>query len=158
MIVNDVKYFCVAAILSSEILLAGCGKQNVGPPPRPARPVTIAVAATRDVPMYLDEIGNCSAYESVTVQPQVTGPITEIHFTDGQEVKKGDALFTIDPRPYQAALDKAKATLEQDRAKAMNDLTQLKRNEELRQTKVIAAAEFDVAKTAAQSSQATVQA
>src|SRR5438874_2213931 len=112
------KFSLLTLVLA--VLDAGCGKQ-AGPPPRPVRPVTVAVAATRDVPIYLDEIGNCTAYETVTVQPQVTGPITEIHFDDGQEVKKGDPLFTIDPRPSQAALDKAKATLEQDRAKAIND-------------------------------------
>ncbi len=157
MIVNDVKYFGVAALFSFAILCAGCSKKQAAPP-KMARPVTAAKAETRDVPIYLDEIGNCTAYETVTIQPQVTGPITDIHFKDGQEVKKGDLLFTIDPRPYQAALDKAKATLEQDRAKAMNDVAQLKRNEELRETKVIAAAEFDAAKAASQSSQGTVQA
>ncbi|MEA3187828.1 MAG: rane fusion protein multidrug efflux system [Chthoniobacter sp.] len=146
------------ALMLALALMSGCGKQNAGPPPRPVRPVTVAKAETRDVPMYLDEIGNCTAYEAVTIQPQVTGPITEIHFQDGQDVKKGDPLFTIDPRPYQAALDKAKATLEQDRAKAVNDQVQFKRNEELRQTKVIAASEFDAAKAAAQGSQGTVQA
>ena len=110
MIVNDVKYFFAVAIFAPALLLAGCGKRQAGPPPRPPRPVTVSAAVTRDVPMYLDEIGTCTAYETVTIQPQVSGPITEIHFTDGQEVKKGDPLFTIDPRPYQAALDKAKAT------------------------------------------------
>src|SRR5438067_12763561 len=99
------------------LLFLACGKKNAGPPPRPPRPVTAVKAATRDVPIYLDEIGTCTAYETVTIQPQVTGPITEILFNDGQEVNKGDALFTIDARAYQAALDKAKATLEQERAK-----------------------------------------
>src|SRR5438067_7200708 len=144
--------------LAFAALLAGCGPKNAGPPPKPVRPVTAAKAQTRDVPIYLDEIGNCTAYETVTIQPQVSGPITEIHFTDGQEVKKDDLLFTIDPRPYQAALDKAKATLEQDRAKAVNDQAQLKRAEELRQTKVASAQEYDTARAAALSSQATVQA
>src|SRR5581483_3933676 len=143
--------------LALTLLLAGCGKKQVGSPPM-VRPVTVAKAATRDVPIYLDEIGNCTAYETVNVQPQVTGPIVEIHFDDGQEVKKGDPLFTIDPRPYQAALDKAKATLEQDRAKAANDVATLKRDEELRQTKVIAPQELDNANAASQASQALVQA
>ena len=77
---------------------------------RPPAAVTAEPALTRDVPVYLDEIGNTTAYQTVSVQPQVSGPIADIHFTDGAEVKKGDLLFTIDPRPFQAALDRAKAT------------------------------------------------
>src|SRR2546430_17267382 len=122
--------------LAALALLPGC-KKNAGPPQMPPRPVIAAAAETRDVPMYLDEIGNCTAYETVTIQPQVTGPITEIHFADGAEVKKCYPLFTIDPPPYQVALDKAKATLEQDHAKRDFNLTQLKRNDALSETKVI---------------------
>src|ERR1700710_2828397 len=83
--------------------LAACGPGAPPPSGPPPRAVLAAKAEVRDVSLYLDEIGNCTAYESVTVSPQVSGPITENHFTDGQEVKKGDLLFTIDPRPYQAA-------------------------------------------------------
>src|SRR5438094_7739946 len=115
----------------TALLLLGCGKKNAGPPQRPVRPVTVAKAETRDVPIYLDEIGNCAPYQTVAVQPQVSGPIAEIHFADGAEVKKGDLLFTIDPRPFQAALDRARATLEQDRAKSAFAQSTLKRNEEL---------------------------
>ena len=138
--------------------LSSCGKKNGGPPPKPIRPVTAAQAVSRDVPIYLDEIGNCTAFETVTIQPQVSGPIVGIHFTDGTELKKGDLLFTIDQRPYQAALDKAKGTLEQDKAKAVYAESQLQRNEELRRTKVIAAQEFENASSTARSAKATVQA
>ena len=140
------------------LALSSCGKKNAGPPPKPVRPVTAATAESRDVPVYLEEIGNCSAFETVVIQPQVSGPIIGIHFTDGMEVKKDDLLFTIDPRPYQAALDRARATLEQDRAKAANAKSQLQRNQELQRTKVIAAQEYDNAQSAAQSEAATVQA
>lgn len=147
-----------AVVVCVILLLASCGKKNGGVPPKPVRPVTVAQAVSRDVPLYLDEIGNCTAYETVTIQPQVSGPIVGIHFQDGAEVKKGDLLFTIDPRPYKAALDRAKATIEQDRAKAANDELQLKRNEELRQTKVIAEQDLDNSRTAVLSSQAAVRA
>src|SRR5438874_32388 len=83
---------CIS-FLALVLLLSGCGKKNAGPPQMPPRPVTVAKAETRDVPIYLDEVGNCAAYETVTIQPQVSGPITAIHFTDGQEVKKEDMLF-----------------------------------------------------------------
>src|SRR5262245_21991830 len=75
----------------------------------PPRPVLVAQAIAKDVPLYLDEIGTCAAYETVQVQAHVSGIILERHFQDGADVKKGDLLFTIDPRPYQAALDQAKA-------------------------------------------------
>lgn len=140
------------------LCLPACGVKKAGPPPKPVRPVTAARAIEKDVPIYLDEIGNCTAYETVTIQPQVSGPIVGIHFTDGAELKKGDLLFTIDPRPFKAALDRAKATLEQDRAKEAFAESQLKRNEELRRTKVISPSDYDNAVSNARSSKATVQA
>ena len=79
------------------------------PPAPPPRPVSVAKVITQDVPLYLDEIGTCAAYETVQVQAQVSGQIVARHFKDGADVKKGDLLFTIDKRPYQAALDAAKA-------------------------------------------------
>src|SRR5438067_7961286 len=71
----------------------------------PVRPVLVAKVISKDVPLYLDEIGTCAAYETVQVQAQVSGQIIARHFQDGADVKKGDLLFTIDPRPYQAALE-----------------------------------------------------
>lgn len=137
---------------------SACGRKQAAPPPQPPRLVTAAQAVTGDVPLYLDEIGNCAAVESVAVQPQVSGQITQIHFTDGAEVKKGDPLFTIDPRPYEAALERAKATLAQDTAKAQNDAIQFTRTQELRKTKVVAPQEFDIAQANFNASQAQVQA
>jgi len=77
------------------------------------------------VPLYLDEIGTCAAYETVLVQAQINGVIITRNFQDGSDVKKGDLLFTIDPRPFQAALDQAKAQAELDQVT-------LKRQEGLR--------------------------
>ena len=125
----------------------------------PPKTVTVAVAEKKDVPFYLDEIGNCTAFQTVTVQPQVSGPILPpIHFTDGQELKQGDPLFTIDPAPYQAALDKAKGTLAQDQAKHDNDVIVLNRTVELSKTKVVAPQDVDNARSVADASAATVQA
>lgn len=85
-------------------------------PARMAPPVSVVKAITRDVPVYIDEIGTCAAREFVQVRPQVAGKVVEIHFQDGQELKKGDKLFTIDARPYQATLEQAKASLVQAQA------------------------------------------
>src|SRR5207302_5128513 len=86
-------------------------QQRQAPPQRPPAPVSVATAVERDVPVYLDQIGKNVAPEVVTIQPQVSGRITAIHFKDGATVKRGDPLLTIDPRPYQAQLASAEATL-----------------------------------------------
>src|SRR5436309_13365119 len=117
----------------------------------PTRPVAVAKAATKDVPVYLDEIGTCAAYETVQVQAQVSGVIMARQFQDGSDVKKGDPLFTIDPRPYQAAVDQAKA-------QAALDQATLKRQEDLRARKVISQQDYDVAVANAQKSQAAAEA
>ena len=117
----------------------------------PARPVLVAQAITKDVPLYLDEIGTCAAYETVQVQAQVSGQILERHFQDGADVKKGDLLFTIDPRPYQAALDQAKA-------QAALDQVTLKRQKDLRARNVISPQDFDIAQANAQKSEAAAEA
>ena len=118
------------------------------PAPRPA---SVAKVITKDVPLYLDEIGTCAAYETVQVQAQVSGVIIGRHFQDGSDVKKGDLLFTIDPRPFQAVLDQAKA-------QAALDQVTLKRQEDLRARKVIAQQDYDIAVANAQKSQAATEA
>jgi membrane fusion protein, multidrug efflux system len=117
----------------------------------PARPALVAQVQAKDVPLYLDEIGTCAAYETVQVQAQVSGQIISRHFQDGSEVKRGDMLFTIDPRPYQAALDQAKA-------QAALDQVTLKRQEDLRARKVISQQDYDTAVANAQKSKAAADA
>ena len=121
-------------------------------PTRPGpRPVTAAKVITQDVPLYIDEVGTCAAFETVQIQAQVGGQIIERHFQDGADVKKGDPLFTIDPRSYEAALASAQADL------ALNQAN-LKRQEQLRAEKVTATQELDTAKANAQKSEAAVKA
>jgi multidrug efflux system membrane fusion protein len=117
----------------------------------PVRPVLVAKVISKDVPLYLDEIGACAAYETVQVQAQVSGKILERHFQDGADVKKGDLLFTIDPAPYQAAVDQAKAQA------ALDQLT-LKRQADLRSKGVNAPQDYDQAVANAQKSQAAAEA
>jgi multidrug efflux system membrane fusion protein len=117
----------------------------------PVRPVLVAEVISKDVPIYLDEIGTCAAYETVQVQAQVSGKILVRHFQDGTEVKKGDLLFTIDPAPYQAAFNQAKA-------QAALDQVTLKRQADLRARNVIAPQDYDTAVANAQKSQAGAEA
>src|ERR1700688_4802209 len=94
--------------LAAVLLLAtaGCSRSNVqaAAPAMPAPLVTVVNASAQDVPKYLDEIGRNAAFEAVTVTPQVGGRIVERHVQDGENLKKGQLLFVIDPRPYKAQL------------------------------------------------------
>jgi len=148
----------VAAILCSGLALsAGCGRKNSSDFERPPAPVTVATAQARDVPVYLDEVGRCVAREVVSVQPQVSGRITEILFADGADLRAGDPLFTIDPRPYQAQLASAEASLAQ--AKAALDLAniQLARAANLVQTKILSKEDYDTRKNAVDVAKAQVE-
>jgi multidrug efflux system membrane fusion protein len=104
-----------------------------GAPPRgrPSVPVTAAEAAVTDVPILLDALGTVQAFNTITIIPQVTGRITEIGFTEGQEVKAGDVLVRLDPRALQAALDQTVATKAQREAQLANARLDLQRYQQL---------------------------
>lgn len=141
--------------------MAGCKHDSAKTAKMPARPparVTTAAAFTQDVPVYLDEIGRIVATESVSIVPQVGGKIIAVHFKDGAFVHKGDLLFEIDPRPFQAELASAKAELEQNQA-----MLNLARGELERYGAAVAAAavsklEFDQKKNAVAVAEAKVNA
>src|SRR5438045_4680326 len=137
----------VALVLTLRTI-ANRPKQTQPPAPRP---VTTAKVTTKDVPLYLDEIGSTAGYETVQIQAQVSGQIIAREFKDGVDVKKGDLLFRIDPRPYEAALASAQADL------ALNQAN-LKRQQELRAKNVTASQEFDTAQANASRSAAAVAA
>ena len=138
-------------VLMLAYFVLGRGKKAGGPPERPPRPVSVAQVTTQDVPLYLDEIGTTAAYQVVEVKPQVTGQIIAREFTDGAEVKKGDVLFQIDPRPYEAVLAAAKADLVLAQAN-------LKRMTELQAKNVTATQEMDTARANAMRAEAAVAA
>ena len=138
----------VVLLGSTALFFGGCAKQAPPAFSRPPAPVTVAAAVSQDVPLYLDEVGRCVAREVVSVQPEVSGRITEIHFSDGADLKKGDPLFTIDPRPFQAQLSLAEANLAQ--AKAALDLAKIQFNrvQDLVESKAIARQDYDTRKNA----------
>jgi multidrug efflux system membrane fusion protein len=138
----------LVALMLTLRTIANRPNQNPAPGPRP---VTTAKVITQDVPLYLDEIGTTAAYETVQIQAQVSGQIISREFKDGADVKKGDLLFQIDPRPYEAALASAQADL------ALSEAT-LKRQELLRAKNVTATQEFETAQANARRSQAAVAA
>ncbi|HEY6323142.1 MAG TPA: efflux RND transporter periplasmic adaptor subunit [Thermoanaerobaculia bacterium] len=138
--------------------LAGCKQQApASAPARPPAQVAVATAVRQDVPIYLDAIGKSVAREAVSVQPQVSGRITRLHFADGAQLAAGDPLFTIDPRPYQAQLDAASGSLAQARAALAFAKIELTRAAELVATRSIAQEEYDTRKNAVDVAEAQVQ-
>ena len=96
--------------------LSGCANQAQQNFARPPAPVVVSTAVSQDVAHYMDALGRIVARETVAIQPQVSGRINQIHFTDGANVRKGQLLFTIDPRPFEANLKQAQANLSKDAA------------------------------------------
>jgi len=108
-------------------------------------PVLVAQAVETNVPVLIDPppVGHVMPYSTVTIRPQVGGIISQVHFQEGQEVKKDDLLFTIDPRPTQAALDVARAALERDAAQLEYAKINFAREQKLFDQKLISQDELD---------------
>lgn len=150
-----------SAVLLAVLTLAACNRNNVqaaGPAGPPPPLVTVVQANAQDVPRYLDEIGKNAAYESVNVTPQVGGRIVERHFQDGENLRKGQLLFVIDPRPYKAQLDSAVATLNQTKAALELAKIQFSRDQEIINTRAISKQDYDTKKSTVDVDQAQVEA
>ena len=139
------------------VALAACENARPQTFQRPPAAVAVATAVTEDVSVYLDANGKVVPREMVSIQPQVSGRITEILFTDGADLAKGDPLFTIDPRPYQAQLDAAQGNLAQSEAALAFARIQLDRGRQLIDTMAISQQEFDTRKNALDVAEAQVQ-
>jgi multidrug efflux system membrane fusion protein len=167
-----------ALALSVAVLaLAACSrsdgdaKAKAGPRP-PAVPVTAATVEARDVPVQIQGIGNVQASSTVSVYSLLSGQIFQVHFKEGQDVSAGALLFAIDPRPFEAALQQAQATMAQhqaaiaqaeanlarDQAQADNARVEEERYKKLVQGGLIAREQYDQIHTALKSALATVDA
>ena len=127
----------LAAVLATGLLLSGCSEKKQ-PAMAPRVPVTVADVLQKTVPMQVRVIGNVDPYTTVGIKPQITGEIVGVHFTEGQDVKKGQLLFTFDPRPFEADLLRAQANLAQDEAKAKNAEVEHQRYRRLMEAGVVA--------------------
>ncbi len=125
--------------------------------PIPPRPVQTALVIKKDVPIYIESFGTLSAMEDVDIQSQVTGKITSVNFTEGDEVSKGDTLFVIDTSEYIAKLQKAEASLAQDMAELKLNTDNLKRNKALVEKDLISKQDFESFQTEVEASKATVE-
>ena len=153
-------YLALAAAVLALLTTVACSRSSVqaAAPAMPPPLVSVVKATAQDVPRYLDEIGRNTAFESVTVTPQVGGRIVERHFQDGETLRKGQLLFVIDPRPYKAQVDSAQAALAQ--AKAALDLARIQfaRDQEVIGTKAISQQDYDTKKNTVDVDQAQVEA
>jgi multidrug efflux system membrane fusion protein len=120
-------------------------------------PVMADTVMQKAVPVEIRSIGNVQAYSTVTIKAMVAGEVSQVHFVEGQEVWRGAPLFTIDPRPLEAALKQAEANLERDKALAENAKVDAKRYETLMAKQAIARQQYDQVRTNATALEATVR-
>lgn len=146
-----------AGALAIALLLSGCSeKKQQAVAPRV--PVTVADVQQKTVPVQVRVIGNVDPYTMVGVKPQITGEIVGVHFSEGQDVKKGQLLFTFDQRPFEADLLRAQANLAQDEAKAKNAEIERQRYSKLMEAGVVAKEQAEQMQTNDDAMIATVKA
>jgi multidrug efflux system membrane fusion protein len=143
----------LAAAISTVVALAA--SEESAPPPAAAAPtVSVAVVESRAVTLYDEFSGRVQAVERVEVQPRVTGAITGVHFQEGQLVRQGDLLFSLDDRAILAEVERARASLQTERARAELAQSQLRRAEQLVAIQAISQREYDERREAARAAQA----
>src|SRR5438876_744517 len=144
------------ATAAALMLVVGCSHQRAGGPPRV--PVTVARAEQRAVPFEIPATGTAEPRQTVSVQSQVTGVLTRVAFREGDDVEAGEMLFQIDPRPFQAALDQARAMLARDQAQARSAVLDAQRYAELVKQDYVTQSDYDAKRAAAEALQAVVRA
>lgn len=147
-----------AAALLASFAAAGCRGQHAAGYGQQTVPVLVAKAEQKTVATRLHAIGRVEAYSTVNIKAQLDGVITEVHFKEGQDVKRGDLLFVIDPRPFEAALLQAQANLARDQAKAAQSAADESRYSYLLKQKVGSQQQYDQAHATAASDKAAVAA
>ena len=147
------------AVLLCAVLAAGCkGRAQQTAQQGEAVPVTVAQVEKKTVPQQVTAIGTVEPMQTVQVKTMVGGTLTAVHFREGQEVKRGDLLFTIDPRPYQAALAQAQSAVARDQAKRVDAEANARRLTELAKKEYVTLQQAESARADAASLKATVAA
>jgi multidrug efflux system membrane fusion protein len=148
--------------LASLVFLGACSGDPSAEEPqskeRPAVPVLVASVSTKDVPIQVSSVGNVEAYSTVAVKSRVSGELVGVHFQEGQEVKEGDLLFTIDKAPYEVALKEALARLERDQALARKARDDVRRNMPLAAKDIVSRQALDQYVSTAEAAEALVKA
>jgi len=143
--------------LSVVLFTTACSGDKKPPPPPPV-PVLAATVTEKTVPVELKVIGNVEAYSTVSIKSRLSGQLVQVNFKEGQDVKVGDLLFVIDPRPYEAALRQVEANLARDKALATKAQADAGRYAELIRKQFVSQQDYDQAKATAESLSATVNA
>ena len=159
-------FLSITTLLLSLIALSGCGNKQSARAASPAAPgsghppapVVVSTVEQRNVPVQIAAIGNVEAYQTVQIRSQVNGQIETIHFKEGQEVRRGRLLYSLDKRPFQAALEQAQGNLKRDEAQAANAKLQASRYTDLENQGVISHEQADLQRTEASSNSAAVYA
>lgn len=154
---NYILHTSIAAFL---LLAAGCSNKEAVQAAKPiaAAPVRIATVASRTMPVELQAIGNVEAISTVSIKAQISGQLMRVHFKEGDFVKKGQLLFTIDRAPFEAALRQAEGTLAKDEAQSLNTKLDAERYQGLGKQGVVSKQQVDAAGAAANAMAATVAA
>ena len=150
-----------ALILSAASIFTGCSSGNgtsQGPRQAPGVSVGAAPAVAKEMPLQIRAIGNVQAYSTVQVRAQVYGPIVGAYFKEGQDVRKGDPLFKIDPRPYEIALKQAESAGARDRAQLKNAEEEVGRNTDLAGKDFVTKERYDQLQSNAEVLRASVKA
>jgi multidrug efflux system membrane fusion protein len=150
--------FLLALLGAAASAAPGCAKKDARAAVKETIPVTVGTAARQDVPLEVRAIGHVEPYSMVALKARVGGEVTSVGFKDGQNVRKGDMLFEIDPRPYQATLAQARAQLERDRAVAKNFEEDSKRYADLVQKDYVTKEQYEGTRSAATAALATAKA
>src|SRR5262245_26590805 len=142
------KYYSPVRVVSALFLglaagLTGCTRASTETPAPAPTPVTVSYPVEKNVTDYADFTGRVAAVDSVEVRAHVWGYLDKVNFQEGALVKKGDVLFELDPRPYKALLDKAKAKVAQDEAQLAYDEAEHQRNVNLARTGTVSRADLD---------------
>jgi multidrug efflux system membrane fusion protein len=156
---TGLPWLALAASATLSLAIAGCGSQastSAGMPPPPE--VSVANVLSKQVRQWDDFTGRVAAVETVELRPRVSGYVQRVAYAEGQEVSKGDLLFVIDPRPYQATLDRARAELERARSEARLAHAQDVRAQTLIAAQAISREEFETRKATTSGSDAAVRA
>ena len=154
----------LAVILVAVGAVVGYGQLTSGKKPekksegRPAVPVVVAGVVQKNMPVQLEAVGVVEAFSTVSIRTQITGTVTEVHFKEGQDVKQGDLLFTIDTRPYEAVLKQVQANLARDAAVLANAREQARRYEQLVKKQYVSQEQYDQVRTNAEALEATIEA
>src|SRR5437868_1982841 len=155
---NCTRWCTLAGVVCILLLSAGCGTKSVSAAPAPPAPVQVAEVVQRDVPIYHEYIATLDGYVNAQIQPQVSGYLIKQNYREGALVRKNEVLFNIDPRPFQAVLDQAKAQLAQAEAQLGKTQLDVQRDTPLAREKAIAQSQLDNDIQANLAAKATVQA